>query len=78
MARKTPPEVKAARITYHDALAAFYDAWNTTCVRAESAGLNTVEAANAYCAADAFLAPFRVEMERAKAAFAEARRAHSC
>ena len=75
MARKTPPEVKAARIAYHDALFAFDDVWHATCARAESLGLNTVEAVNAYCAADATLAPLRTEMERAKTAFAEARKA---
>jgi hypothetical protein len=78
MARKTPPEVKTARIKHHDAKWAFFDAWDAACASAADLGIVGVEAVNAHCAADAACINLKREMVEAKALFVATRRAHKC
>lgn len=76
MARSTPPAVKAARLAYHDAKWAWFDASDRAYLRALDLGIEGPEAMNAYLASDATVADLMRRMESAKAAFVAARKAH--
>lgn len=75
MARSTPPAVKAARLAYHDAKWAWFDASDRAYLRALDLGIEGVEAMNAHLAADPTCAELHRRMELAKADFVAARKA---